>query len=62
MYHLKRADAQAHSGTTKREREHFEPHYPLIEWGYNLEKCKRIWTPNLARRRRALATEKPEAP
>ena len=41
---MKRADAQAQSGSTKWEREHFEPHYPLIEWGYNLEKCKQIIT------------------
>ncbi|MGE5607865.1 MAG: hypothetical protein ACM359_01305 [Bacillota bacterium] len=44
MYRLKRADAQSHSGSTKWEREHFEPHCPLIEWGYNLEKCKQIIT------------------
>jgi len=36
---LAKADAKAHAGRFQRDRERYEVRYPLMEWGWNLQRC-----------------------
>lgn len=38
-YRVKRADAKAHAGKGSKEAEKYEWFYPLMEWGWTLQRC-----------------------